>query len=303
MSDRPFVYIAHNLFRIAIVSIHLRYELVTVTQSITQSISAPASVTLLIQGMKCAGCVAAVEKQLLACDGVDAASVNLLTEKATVICDPEIDRPQLALKLVSAIAAAGFSAQVLERGQTKLSITHLETDRHQLFNFPGFDIVLALLLIGLAVVGHLGPMGILKLPILSNMYAHAAIATIALSITGREILWDGAKGLWHRIPNMNSLVGLGTVSAYSASMVALLLPKLGWHCFFEEPVMLLGFVLLGRALEHRARGKASAAIHKLMSLQPLTARVCIGDVQIPIAIEEVQVGDRLLVLPGEKNSC
>jgi P-type Cu2+ transporter len=143
-------------------------------------------------------------------------------------------------------------------------------------------------------------MGVLKLPILSNMYAHAAIATIALLIPGRELWWDGLKGLWYRAPNMNSLVGIGTLSAYTASTIALLVPDLGWHCFFEEPVMLLGFVLLGRSLEQRARRRASEAIRSLMHLQPPTARVLVGDMQIAIAVEDLQIGDRLLVLPGEK---
>lgn len=245
--------------------------------------------------MKCAGCVSLVEKRLLACAGVNAATVNLLTEKATVVHDAEIDRAELTANMTAAIATAGFVAQVQERQSGKLREV-ADPNPGQ----PGLDIFLALTLIFLALIGHLGPMGVLKLPILSNMYAHAAIATIALLIPGREIWWDGLKGLWYRAPNMNSLVGIGTLSAYTASMVALLIPELGWHCFFEEPVMLLGFVLLGRSLEQRARRRASEAIRSLMQLQPPTARVLVGDMQIAIAVEDLQVGDRLFVLPGEK---
>jgi P-type Cu2+ transporter len=261
----------------------------------TQTTSALASTTLSIQGMKCAGCVSVVEKRLLACAGVNAATVNLLTEKATVVHDAEIDRAALTANMTAAIATAGFVAQVQER-QSRKSQEVADQNSSQ----PGLDIFLALTLIFLALIGHLGPMGVLKLPILSNMYAHAAIATIALLIPGREIWWDGLKGLWYRAPNMNSLVGIGTLSAYTASMVALLVPDLGWHCFFEEPVMLLGFVLLGRSLEQRARKRASEAIRSLMQLQPPTARVLVGDTQFAIAVEDLQVGDRLLVLPGEK---
>jgi Cu2+-exporting ATPase len=245
--------------------------------------------------MKCAGCVSLVEKRLLACAGVNAATVNLMTEKATVVHDAEIDRAELTANMTAAIATAGFVAQVQERQSCKLREV-ADPNPGQ----PGLDIFLALTLIFLALIGHLGPMGVLKLPILSNMYAHAAIATIALLIPGREIWWDGLKGLWYRAPNMNSLVGIGTLSAYTASMVALLVPDLGWHCFFEEPVMLLGFVLLGRSLEQRARRRASEAIRSLMQLQPPTARVLVGDTQIAIAVEDLQVGDRLFVLPGEK---
>ena len=84
---------------------------------------------------------------------------------------------------------------------------------------------------------------------------------------------DGWRGLWHGMPNMNTLVGLGTVSAYLASCVALLFPQLGWECFFDEPVMLLGFILLGRTLEAKARGRASAALEALAALQPQVARL------------------------------
>ncbi len=245
--------------------------------------------------MKCAGCVSLVEKRLLACAGVNAATVNLLTEKATVVHDAEIDRAELTANMTAAIATAGFVARVQSRQSGKARLV-ADPSASQ----PGLDIFLALTLIFLALIGHLGPMGVLKLPILSNMYAHAAIATIALLIPGREIWWDGLKGLWYRAPNMNSLVGIGTLSAYTASMVALLVPDLGWHCFFEEPVMLLGFVLLGRSLEQRARRRASEAIRSLMQLQPPTARVLVGDTQIAMAVEDLQVGDRLLVLPGEK---
>jgi P-type Cu2+ transporter len=152
----------------------------------------------------------------------------------------------------------------------------------------------------LALVGHLAPMGIIPVPILGNMYAHWAIATLALVFPGRQIWGEGLVALWHRVPNMNSLVGLGTISAYGASVVALLIPSWGWHCFFEEPVMLLGFVLLGRSLEQRARRRASAALLTLMQLQPPTARLLIEDRQAFVPLEAIQVGDLILVLPGEK---
>jgi P-type Cu2+ transporter len=281
--------------------------------------------------MKCAGCVAVVEKRLLDCEGVRAVSVNLLTEKATVIYETEIcqnesdalqdasRRTEFAAGLVKAIAAAGFSAQLLTAKSRALPRLQeidrdIQTDQSLPFGLKtplGFlrnfqlklaqwDIVPPIALIVLALVGHLGPMGILDLPILSNMYAHCAIASVALLTLGQAIWWDGAKGLWYRVPNMNSLVSLGTISAYTASVVALVKPELGWHCFFEEPVMMLGFVLLGQSLLTRAKGRASEAIRTLMNLQPETARLVVGNLQIATAVEDLQVGDRILVLPGEK---
>jgi Cu2+-exporting ATPase len=270
--------------------------------------------------MKCAGCVAVVEKRLLACEGVKAASVNLLTEKATVVYDPEelpedlapqLYAPTFAPKLVEAIAKAGFSAVLIDKSVGKgigngdratklLSNDSLETPWLGINKEIGFPALLVIL----AVVGHLGLIGATTFPLLGNMYAHWAVSTVALGWIGRPIWWDGLKSLWYRAPNMNSLVGLGTVSAYLASSIALFVPQLNWQCFFEEPVMLLGFVLLGQALLERAKGKASKAIRALMELQPTSARLIVnssdGELQVPMAVEDLQVGDRIMVLPGEK---
>jgi len=257
----------------------------------------PERIMLSVKGMKCAGCVAAIEKRLLACESVKAASVNLITSQANVVYETGIERDLLAARLIESIESAGFSAEI---GSRRVKSTPTPEQRNSDGRNLNQDLIWAVTLICLAILGHLGPMGVLTLPILSNMTAHWIISSIALLLLGREIWWDGLKGLWYRHPNMNSLVGMGTISAYGASTVALFQPQLDWHCFFEEPVMLLGFVLLGRALEQRARGKASAAIHALISLQPDVARLVVGDTQISIDVEDVQIGDRVLVLPGEK---
>jgi len=107
---------------------------------------------------------------------------------------------------------------------------------------------------------------------------------------------------------MNTLVGLGTLTAYTTSFMALVFPQLGWECFFDEPVMLLGFILLGRTLEQRARRRASAAFESLLALQPQVARLIgksaassvVEQSGIEIPVEQVRVGEWLRVLPGEK---
>lgn len=271
------------------------------------AISQSSSLALAIAGMKCAGCVATVEKRLLACDGVKAASVNLLTEKATVIYSgeefPQHLAPQLlAPKLIEAIAKAGFTAEFIDQGDRASRKAESSNDSQN--SGLSQEIVIPATLILLAIVGHLGLIGGADLPLLGNMYVHWVVSTIALAWIGRPIWWDGLKSLWYRAPNMNSLVGLGTLSAYLASTIALFVPQLNWPCFFEEPVMLLGFVLLGQALLERAKGKASQAIRALMELQPTSARLLVnsgdGELQVPIAVEDLQVGDRIVVWAGEK---
>lgn len=277
------------------------------TQATTNNNSSSRSLALAIAGMKCAGCVAVVEKRLLACDGVTAASVNLLTEKATVVYSSDNAPQDFAPQLVEAIAKAGFVAEFMDQRDRQLNL------RSQNYNpshtsTPWFginqEIAIPASLVILAVVGHLGLIGAFDLPLLGNMYAHWIVSTVALGWVGRPIWWDGLKSLWYRAPNMNSLVGLGTISAYLASTIALYFPQLGWQCFFEEPVMLLGFVLLGQALLERAKGKASNAIRSLMELQPASARLLVnsieGEIQVPMAVEDLQVGDRIMVWAGEK---
>jgi len=277
---------------------------VAVTQliSIATPIAPSSSLALAIAGMKCAGCVATVEKRLLSCEGVKAATVNLLTEKATVVYSAEIPAQEFAPPLIEAIAKAGFTAALIDRRDRRSRQSESSSFKHN--SWWSQEILIPTVLILLAIAGHLGLIGVADLPLLGNMYAHWLVATVALAWIGRPIWWDGLKSLWYGAPNMNSLVGLGTISAYLASTIALYIPQLSLPCFFEEPVMLLGFVLLGQALLERAKGNASQAIHALMNLQPASARLLIhgndGELQTMIAVEDLQVGDRLVVWAGEK---
>jgi Cu2+-exporting ATPase len=249
--------------------------------------------------------VATVEKRLLACDEVKAASVNLLTEKATVVYGGESLPQDLAPQLIEAIAKAGFAAELINKGdrQSSRNAVSKNPPQNSWFGLTK-EIAIPASLVILAIIGHLGLIGVADLPLIGNMYAHWLVSTIALGWIGRPIWWDGLKSLWYRAPNMNSLVGLGTISAYLASTIALFVPQLNWQCFFEEPVMLLGFVLLGQSLLERAKGKASNAIRALMELQPASARLLVnstdGDLQVPMPVEDLQVGDRIVVWAGEK---
>jgi Cu2+-exporting ATPase len=164
------------------------------------------------------------------------------------------------------------------------------------------------LLLFLSGIGHFGNIGAI-LPILNNIWFHCGLATIAIIIPGRPILAEGWRGWRRGAPNMNTLIGLGTLTAYIASLVALLFPQMGWECFFDEPVMMLGFILLGRTLEKQARLRAAKAFRQLLALAPQTARLIInpepekliaGANIIEIPAEQVRVGEWLQVLPGDK---
>ncbi len=266
------------------------------------------TIALDVTGMKCAGCVNVVERQLGQHPGVISARVNLVTEVAVVECEAgTVDSAVLAEQLT----AKGFPSQPRspQGGQTSAPQDILTpAQRHEREATEQVRrLVIAGVLIVLSTAGHIGHwVGAPMLPVLSNIWFHWGLATLALLLPGRPILVDGWRGLWHQAPNMNTLVGLGTLTAYTTSCMALLFPQLGWECFFDEPVMLLGFILLGRTLEQRARRRASMSFESLLSLQPQVARL-IGKsaptsehAGIEIPVEQVRVGEWLRVLPGEK---
>lgn len=260
------------------------------------------TVTFDVGGMKCAGCVKAVERQLQQNPGVVSACVNLITEVAVVEYEQGTVEPET---LAAKLTRTGFPSQ-LRATDERLAATLERTaeKRQQQQQQQVWQLIIAVFLLVISTIGHLHHLGGFTLPLLSNIWLHWSLATLALLIPGRSLLVDGWRSLWHGMPNMNTLVGLGTVSAYLASCIALLFPSLGWECFFDEPVMLLGFIFLGRTLEARARNRASAALEALISLQPQVARL-IGkqdsaEQGIEIPVEQVREGEWLRVLPGEK---
>ncbi|WP_419183597.1 heavy metal translocating P-type ATPase, partial [Scytonema hofmannii] len=272
-------------------------------------------ITLDVGGMKCAGCVKAVERQLTQHPGVKSACVNLATEVAVVELETGAAEPEaLAKKLTS----AGFPTQPRKRGKEGASETqempNPEERQRREMQVARQQLAIAAILLVLSITGHIGSLGGPIPSGLQNIWFHCGLATVAILIPGRPILVDGWLGVRHNAPNMNTLVGLGTLTAYIASLVALLFPQLGWECFFDEPVMMLGFILLGRTLEKQARNRAAVAFKGLLALQPQVARLIAkpkaeedgtptvfangGVVEIPA--EVVRVGEWLQVLPGEK---
>ena len=266
--------------------------------------SPPQTITLDVSGMKCAGCVKAVERQLTQQTGVISACVNLATEVATVECETDVIDPNI---LAQKLTDNGFPTQPrLDTSETdaakKQAQRHGQEIKQQIWR-----IAIASFLLILSGMGHLGHFIGVEIPILGNIWFHAALATLALLLPGREIIIDGVRSLLRNAPNMNTLVGLGAVTAYTASIIALLFPQLGWECFFDEPVMILGFILLGKTLEQQARYRAASTLQSLIALQPATAHLVAApdrenniseSVEIPAS--RVKVGEYLQVLPGGK---
>ncbi len=243
-----------------------------------------------IDGMKCGGCVRAVEQRLLDQPGVRQASVNLLTRTAWVdLASAEADQGAL----LAALAGLGFQARLRSSDGEWSSRRQRRQTQTWWQNWRQLVVALALLLV--SALGHLSFAG------LGAIWIHALVATVALAGPGRPILVRGVQAALVGMPSMDTLVGLGVLSAYLASLVAFLWPQGGWPCFFNEPVMLLGFVLLGRFLEERARFRTGQALEELAELQPDTALLLLGDgTPRPVRVGGLRPGDRVQLLPGDR---
>lgn len=269
----------------------------------TQAPDRPAaSMTLDVSGMKCAGCVRAVENRLHQQSGVISASVNLVTEVAVVEYDARLVSPEV---LAETLTAAGFPSQprypnapcAEESASEEPVFTDLEAKRRLESQQQMGRLAIAALLLVFSSLGHIGQLGGFTIPGLNNIWLHCGLATAALVGPGRSMLADGWRGLRQQAPNMNTLVSLGTLTAYTTSLVALLFPQLGWECFFDEPVMLVGFILLGRTLEQKAKNRAASAFQALLSLQPKVARRIPGGGQPSEALNS-PARQEFLPLPG-----
>ena len=240
--------------------------------------------------MKCGGCVRAVEQRLLGQPGVRQASVNLLTRTAWV---DVVSAEASQAALLHSLAGLGFQARL------RPSDAELPSRRQRLQSQNWWQhwrqLVVALGLLLVSVLGHLSLAG------LGALWIHALVATVTLAGPGRPILVRGVQAALAGLPSMDTLVGLGVISAYLASLVGFLWPKTGWPCFFNEPVMLLGFVLLGRFLEERARFRTGRALEELAELQPDTALLLLGEgPPRPVRVGGLRPGDRVQLLPGDR---
>ncbi len=262
-----------------------------------QESSADEGLRLSILGMSCAGCVGAVEGALSSVEGVNFASVNFADHTALVKGDIDIEL------LKKAVQDAGFDAAVMEGLEDPGEQEEQEMQRyHRLMKKAK---VAAAFGIPLMVFSHLG-----WVPVISSeagRWFWPIVALITLGIlrySGGHFFTSAIKLLMRRQANMDTLIALGTGSAWLYSCVVIdfssHLTKFAPHAYFEASVIILAFINFGSALETKARGQTSSAIRELIGLQPRTARVVRDGVEQDIAIEEVGLDETLRVRPGEK---
>ena len=255
------------------------------------------SIQLSITGMKCGGCVSTVEKILNNSDGIENVSVNLLTESAYF----EITQKHIEIEAVlKNLKENGFPSKIYINDFSK-KINKAELEKKKSWNNQWKKLTFALLLLLFSGLGHLAEGRYINFPILGNIFFHASLATLALLFPGRGIIINGFKSFIKNRPDMDSLVALGVTSAYITSLLSLIFPATGFPCFFNEPVMLLGFILIGRFLEERARYQTGSSIGELLDLQPEMANIYTEDNQIKsIRVNTLRPDQEIQVLAGDR---
>lgn len=244
------------------------------------------SVNLGIQGMTCASCVSRVEKALLAVPGVTSASVNLATETARVTVRGGSDS-QL---LLAAVAKAGYRASLREDAAA--------TPRPHAT--PWWPVAVAALLSLPLVLPMLGELG--GAHWMLPAWLQFLLATPVQFWLGARFYRAGWKALQARSGNMDLLVAIGTSAAYGLSLYQWWLhaDHGGGHLYFEASAVVITLVLLGKWLEARAKQQTTAAIRALQALRPATARVRRDGVDVDLPLPQVQLGDLVVVRPGER---
>lgn len=262
-----------------------------------------------IKGMTCASCSAAVERVTGKQEGVESSQVNLATAKMTITYDESRLTPE---QIIGRIQRAGFEAELAhdkKKEEQREEAAEAEEAQHKIRRRLILSIALAVPLLYLSM-GHMLPVK-LPLPAVLDMHENPLnfalaqlILTVGILICGRKFYIVGFKTLFRGHPNMDSLVAIGTGSAFLYSLVMTVLipehPEYAMNLYYESAAVVVTLVMLGKYLESRSKGKTSEAIRKLMELAPDTAVVIRDGQEREVKTEEVKKGDLLLIRPGSR---
>jgi P-type Cu+ transporter len=277
------------------------------------AISSRADLPLL--GMHCAACANRIEKALSKAEGVASCNVNFATTRATVHYDPAVTNPH---RLREVVQKAGYDAIVPEEKSARqhgdAQDAEMQAREAEYQSQKQKFIIAAVLTLPLALLA----MGAHFVPALHGLMNAAWRPWLELILTTPVLFWAGREfftGAWaaarHRAADMNTLIAIGTLAAYLYSLVATVAPSLfivhgAGHeaalpgVYYEVAAIVVTLILMGRLLEARARSQTSGAIRALMGLQAKMARVERDGKEQDVLIEDVRVGDIILVRPGEK---
>ncbi len=254
---------------------------------------ATGKVTIAIGNMSCSSCAATIEEVLNEVEGVKSAVVNFATEKATVEYIPTITNLSILKK---AIIDAGYDVLAIPEEGGMIDVEKVarekEIKRQKLLVILGTALSIPIMLIGMLL-----PFEVFGGEFFKNLVLFA-LATPGQAIIGRQYYVRTYKRLLHLRANMDTLIAMGTSAAYGYSTVITFF--LGGDVYFDSAIMILTLITLGKYLEAVAKGRTSEAIKKLLDLQAKTATIIRDGKEIEIPIEDVEVGDLVIVKPGDK---
>ena len=264
------------------------------------------TVRLRISGMHCASCVGRVERALVGVAGVRSARVNLATQRAEADVAPGAGEGATTA-LVEAVRGVGYEAHpvatpVADDRETAERAAEEAAERRRFALAAGFGA-------GVFVLAHVGLVAPGALPGTPWQLgvAQAMLAIPVQFVAGAPFLRGLVRGVWHRRPDMDTLVGLGTLTAFLYSVWVLLAGPVEVHAghgmldlYFDTSATIVALVLLGRVLEARARTGTSRALRALLELRPRTAQRVRGGHEETVPLDDVVPGDELVVRPGER---
>jgi len=265
--------------------------------------SVPAvELTLDVRGMTCASCVAHVEGAIKELPGVEEVVVNLGLGTARVSYIPGV---VTASAMKHAVREVGYEAS--ERSAGADALDRERQAREEEIKRQGRNLLIAGTIGIIVMIGTfydmLGPLKPFVPQFLSYKWVIGLLTTPIVFGPGRQFFTNSWRGLKHGVTDMNLLYATGIGAAYGIALINTLFPKAGFGgegaTFFESAALLTGFIILGRWLEALTRGRTSEAIRKLMKLQPKIARVIRAGKEEEIPADEVEIGDLILVKPGE----
>ena len=258
-----------------------------------------------VSGMTCASCSGRIEKVVGRLEGVESVSVNLLNEMAAVSYRPAVTRLS---QIKHVIEKAGFKPGEIEKQAAEETVDRREVERVRLLTKMRVALLFAVPLL-ILTMGHM-----LGMPLPAWLAPHSSPVswmlvqlglTLPVLAAGFHMYRNGYRSLWHRSPNMDSLIALGTSAAliYSAYGAIRVLGGDGsavQFLYFETAAAIIAFILIGKYLETVSKGRSSQAIRELMAIQPKTAIVVHGPGEIELLIDEIEAGDQVRIKPGER---
>jgi P-type Cu+ transporter len=263
--------------------------------------------TFSVTGMTCASCVQSVEKATRKLDGVKESTVNMATEKMVIEYDSAVASVS---DITNAVADAGYAAREDTDSEDSVDEDRDKKEQHIKTMWKRFWIsavfTVPLLLISM---GHMFGMPLPEAidPMMnpSGFALLQLVLTLPVMVMGKPFFTVGFKTLAKRHPNMDSLVALGTGAAFFYSLFATVMIIIGSEgyaqsLYFESAAVILTLITLGKYFEALSKGKTSEAIKKLMGLAPKTATIVRDGVEVDISVDEVEVGNIIIVKPGEK---